>query len=288
MEGDLWKFHLGITLPPLAAESVARLVWDETARQVDMMAAAWSPQDSHKDRIYALTMNTMSLVGFGRQADWGEGDKPDSIPEGHQYSLVSALTQVVIHLGPIMLVPRKLLRWSPWPIAYTAANEVEQYIGELLSEEREKLLNESDDSSKQQRETLLTAVMRTNLAAENSKEAQMIGRATLTDEEIKGNIFIFLVAGYDTTANTVLFSTLVLILHPELQDRVLEEIDSVYARAEAEGRSELSYSNDFPRFRYLVAFMVSPTRAPHRKIAQGVLLGFWFHDHPLLRSEAKR
>ncbi|KAF3760421.1 hypothetical protein M406DRAFT_13424, partial [Cryphonectria parasitica EP155] len=258
VEGDLWKFHLSITLPPLAADSVARLVWDETARQVDMMAASWRPQDSHKERIYALTMNTMSLVGFGRQAEWGEGDRPDNIPAGHQSSLVSALTQVVIHLAPIMLLPRWALRWSPWPIAYSAVSEVERYIEELLAEEREKLQRKG--SGQAYRENLLTAVLRTNMAAEKNKEAQAIGRTTLTDEEIKGNIFIFLVAGYDTTANTVLFSSLILMLNQKLQDRVLEEIDAVYARAEQEGRSELSYTQDFPRFRYLVAFMYEVMR----------------------------
>lgn len=62
--------------------------------------------------------------------------------------------------------------------------------------------------------------------------------------------------GYDTTANTTLFTTLILTLYKDIQDRVIEEIDAVYAQAEKAGRSELSYTEDFPRFRYLVAFMV--------------------------------
>ena len=37
---------------------------------------------------------------------------------------------------------------------------------------------------------------------------------------------------------------------------MIEEVDAVYAHAVKEGRSELSYTEDFPRFRYLVAFMV--------------------------------
>jgi cytochrome P450 len=276
VEGDLWKFHLGITLPPLAAESVVRLVWDETARQVDMMIAAWRPQDSHKERVYALTMNTMSLVGFGHQSDWGKGERAADVPPGHQYSMVVAMTHVVLHLPHILLLPRWLLRWSPWPVAYRAANELESYIDEMLASERERLQHSNSEA---ERETLLTAVLRTNIGAQKKgrTDAQAVGRTALTDEEIRGNVFIFLVAGtssggdalysaintnsrnlgYETTANTVLFSTLVLILHSDLQDRVLEEIDALYARAEKEGRSELSYTHDYPRFRYLVAFMVS-------------------------------
>lgn len=195
VEGDLWKFHLGITLPPLAAESVARLVWDETARQVDMMAMSWRPADSHKERIYTLTMNTMSLVGFGRQTEWDEGHKPESLPAGHKLTLARALTGTVMYLPHIMLLPRWLLRWSPWPIAYNSIEETERYVDELLAEERRKLeggggRGDADDS----RENLLTAVLRTNLAA-TKKDAQAVGRTTLTDEEIKGNVFVFLVAG---------------------------------------------------------------------------------------------
>lgn len=41
-----------------------------------------------------------------------------------------------------------------------------------------------------------------------------------------------------------------------MQDKVIEEIDAIYARAAEEGRTELSYTHDFPRFRYVLAFMV--------------------------------
>lgn len=37
---------------------------------------------------------------------------------------------------------------------------------------------------------------------------------------------------------------------------MIEEIDRVYGQVSAEGRTELSYSKDFPKFRYLLAFLV--------------------------------
>ena len=195
MEGDVWKFHLGITLPPLAAESVARLVWDETARQVDIMAASWQPADSHKKRIYTLTMNTISFVGFGRQAEWDEEHNAATLPTGHKLTLTGALMGTVMHLPHIMLLPRWLLRWSPWPIAYEAIDETERYVEELLNDERQKLESGgTDDNINADRENLLTAVLRTNLAA-TKKDAQAVGRASLTNEEIKGNVFVFLLAG---------------------------------------------------------------------------------------------
>ncbi|RYP69718.1 hypothetical protein DL771_005920 [Monosporascus sp. 5C6A] len=95
------------------------------------------------------------------------------------------------------------------------------------------------------RENLLTAVLCSNMAAEKNLDVS-IGRSAPTDEEIRGNVFIFLVAGYDTTANTIQFSSLVLALHQDVQERVLDKIDAVYARAKKEGHTELSYEHDFP------------------------------------------
>ena len=68
-----------------------------------------------------------------------------------------------------------------------------------------------------------------------------------------------LITGYDTTANTILFSAIILSLNPPIQDAVISEIQQVHREAVAAGRSDLSYDEDLPKFRYLLAFMV-PTR----------------------------
>lgn len=62
--------------------------------------------------------------------------------------------------------------------------------------------------------------------------------------------------GYDTTANTMIFACVVLALDEALQNRVIEELDRICSDAAAEGREELSYTHDFPKFQYMVAFLV--------------------------------
>ena len=68
--------------------------------------------------------------------------------------------------------------------------------------------------------------------------------------------------GYDTTANTIIFSYVTLALDDEIQNRVLEELDRIYNEATAEGRGELSYIHDFPKFQYILAFLVSHPFSP--------------------------
>ena len=68
--------------------------------------------------------------------------------------------------------------------------------------------------------------------------------------------------GYDTTANTIIFCTIVLALYPQVQDRLIQEIDRVYDEANKAGR-ELSYKDDLSKFRYTLAFMVRTPPNPH-------------------------
>ncbi|KAF7511919.1 hypothetical protein GJ744_003152 [Endocarpon pusillum] len=73
------------------------------------------------------------------------------------------------------------------------------------------------------------------------------------------NLFIYLLASYETTANTILYGLIVLALRPELQSRVIGEIDQVYADAARAGRTGLTYGDDFERLQYTYGFMEKPS-----------------------------
>lgn len=72
-----------------------------------------------------------------------------------------------------------------------------------------------------------------------------------------GNLFLYLLAGYETTANAILYGLICLALYPDVQENVLSEIDAICATAEVEGRDELTYGDDFAKLKYTYGFMVS-------------------------------
>lgn len=52
----------------------------------------------------------------------------------------------------------------------------------------------------------------------------------MTEDEIVGQAFVFLLAGYETSSSTLAFTCYLLALHPECQRKVHEEVDDFFSR----------------------------------------------------------
>lgn len=55
-------------------------------------------------------------------------------------------------------------------------------------------------------------------------------KRSISEDEIVGQAFVFLVAGYETSSNTLGFTCYLLAKHPECQRRVQEELDRFFTR----------------------------------------------------------
>ncbi|XP_029289316.1 thromboxane-A synthase [Cottoperca gobio] len=55
----------------------------------------------------------------------------------------------------------------------------------------------------------------------------------ITEDEIVGQAFVFLLAGYETSSNTLAFTCYLLAIHPECQCKVQEEVDDFFTRHES-------------------------------------------------------
>ena len=52
--------------------------------------------------------------------------------------------------------------------------------------------------------------------------------SSLSNEEVVGNARVVLLAGYETTANTLAYTSYLLAINPDIQEKLQSEIDSYF------------------------------------------------------------
>jgi len=77
-------------------------------------------------------------------------------------------------------------------------------------------------------------------AASSEKQTKQI----LTDDEIMGNAFVFILAGHETAANSIHFSILYLAMKLSTQRRLQADLDTIF---EGKPTSEWDYERDLPK-----------------------------------------
>ncbi|KAF8243722.1 cytochrome P450 [Wilcoxina mikolae CBS 423.85] len=257
--GAKWRHQRKITSPSFS-EDVYSLVWAETLSQSVSIITQWqsapNPLVSGPDNIpghliapdtKSLALNLISKAGFGVSLPMvsassrrtktsntpsnrkGEIDITDDeyfsvdfTPPGHSFSFGEALDTVLSHaifvaITPLSLLHRGTAFMKKLALAY---EDVELYLTELLARER---LSPSA--------TLLGALAH---------------GGGLTEEETIGNIFIFALAGLETTAGTLQYAVLLLALHPEIQEWLYQDTKEALD-GESADPTEWDYNKVYPK-----------------------------------------
>ena len=174
------------------------------------MTKVWACNGSRelKNEISQLTLNIIAGAGFGKQLEWKDHD----VPEGHGLTFLEAMTGVVKYMIAILLLPKWLLRRSPWSIAARSHHEFELYVRELIGAEKERIL-ENRTVEYSTRGNLLTAIIQSSAdeaAATSARTIKTGEKSYFSDDEVLGNAFIYLLAG-KTRPNFPSYSMLTLI-----------------------------------------------------------------------------
>jgi cytochrome P450 len=258
-EGKTYQFHVRITAPPFNDISgVNDLVWQETTAQTRALMKSWSQQLSENLQldVAGVTLAVISLAGFGKRLEWisNSADSEKTVPPGYKLSFLKAMTGTTKNLVAILLLPAWLLNMSPLHEAALAYSQLEKYMRDMIQSEKQNIAEIKDHQS-EARGNLLTSLLRVS-AAGNSEGTIESRKKAFSENEVIGNLFIFLIAGYETTSNVVLYGLIVLAIRPDIQEKVMAEVDKAYVDASNDGRDQLSYAQDFEKFQYTYGFMV--------------------------------
>ncbi|KAF1847237.1 putative cytochrome P450 [Cucurbitaria berberidis CBS 394.84] len=228
--GDVWRRHRKITASAFN-ESTMWSVWDEATRRAGELSLVDADVEGGngltlamvRSKFDLLAMQILSVVGFGQNTDLTER------PTGHQESLMECLGFILQHIiltvvfnslkAPDFLLPGSLRRLK------VSIKKLGLYMKESVLQHVQSAKSKPVHGSKAL--SLLESMVRAN---EASKQEQKTGgpRSYLSDSELYGNIFVFNVAGYETTASSFIFALSYLAAHPDMQDWAVEEIDRYY------------------------------------------------------------
>jgi cytochrome P450 len=221
-DGATWRMQRRTVAPLFTPRRVARYV-GVMAEEAERLADQWGETEGERgwvDLHTSMVEYTLRVVGrvlFGSSVD-------EAIPVIREsFPTVSAH----VHRRGIAAFrpPRS------WPLpAERRAVAAQQALYRVVEEIVERRRRSTEEGA----EDLVTLL----LAARDPDTG-----APLTDQEIRDQILIFLLAGHETTSTALTFTCHLLGRHPEIQRRVHDEVDEVLA-----GRTPTT--DDVPKLAY--------------------------------------
>lgn len=251
-EGEVWQRHRRITAPSLN-ERISASVWQESLCQAQQMLDYWTKSgregvSSMMEDTATLALNVLTACGFGEHTNFQ--NTPVVEPSTGDMTYRDAVMMILRRFAFLLVLPIRYLSFPFTPKAWKelgrACHSFEQHVRTLL--EKEKIAQSSHDRGG----NLLTNLIR---ASESERDAKT--GTGLNDEEILGNMFIFTLAGHETTANTVVTAIVYLARYPNYQKWIREELESVLKDSSI---SIDEYEVVFPRLKRCLAVMYETLR----------------------------
>ncbi|KAK2029011.1 cytochrome P450 [Colletotrichum zoysiae] len=287
--GDSWSRQRRIVATALN-ERISPGVWKETAAQAasltDFLLSPASPSGETADTIpglRAVAINVLNHIAYGVRKPFALISLPRDPKADMTYvdgiSLCASLL-VVAALAPHWLLCLPVMPKLLQTLAVARARLPDLARG-MLDQERRRAADETADGADGQAgpRTIMSLLVglsdqekkqqaASDAAASSEKKAgaggsAMINKTYLTEDEIGGNLFIFTIAGFDTTANTLAYAVTLLAAYPEWQAWIQAEIDAVLGPAPlgAESDDELpDYAAAYPKLVRCLAVMYEVLR----------------------------
>ncbi|KAH9074315.1 cytochrome P450 [Lactarius deliciosus] len=163
------------------------------------------------DITLPIALFVVGVAGFGRRVTW---TSDLTVPPGHQMTFKDALHIVSSNLILKMGIPNWAMKLTEHTRRVNLAfDELRQYMVEMVHARRSA-------ETKEERHDLFSGLLD---AAHDNPD----GSVAITEQELIGNMFIFLFAGHETTAHALCFTFALLALYPDEQERLYQQIKEI-------------------------------------------------------------
>lgn len=195
-------------LAPIFNEQISESVWTESCRQARTMLDYLEkhPGGEVLDGLHNVAINIIGHAGYGQSKDWSpEPYKLATNIQKEELSYFNAIGLTTIMLLEAAFLPPKFLKlpiMSPaLQLLGKAMEELPQISKDLLDSERQ-----SAKQGARPRSNLLSMLVQLSDEGKRGDNSGLF----LTEDEIRGNLFAFSAAGFDTTANTMGYAVMLL------------------------------------------------------------------------------
>ncbi|KAJ3223913.1 hypothetical protein HDU81_008834 [Chytriomyces hyalinus] len=229
-ESDEWRRHRKIAAPTFSEQNNA-LVHESSIQIAHGMFAAWdknsvtSSDGTRSSRVdvssdmMEFALSVISSAAFGIDIPWHTEPDDSEFRQGCHISFRQALEIVVNRIQIWIVTPRILFLL---PIKYL--QDMKQGFDEF-GKYLDRIIDDAEGSgSVEKPKNLLQMLVKATLA-EKSPQSR------LSKSELKGNSFIFIFAGHETTGGVLHFALTLLALHPKKQQKLYDEIREVLGNA---------------------------------------------------------
>ncbi|KAF3760814.1 hypothetical protein M406DRAFT_348284 [Cryphonectria parasitica EP155] len=264
-EGPEWKMHRKGVSASFNERNAAH-IFVESIKQTQGMIAYWmdstADEEAREEKrassgtINTLEHDTMTLalniiahVGFGLRLLWPGQKMPADMdqrskqyaslepPEGHSMTFADSLATVLERILLLLIVPPWLLKAVPFSAARSAANarwNYEKYMQEFLHNKIEDAQHEEDNSEDRGMD-IMGQMVRAKYGKKSQQKKTANGKGSeggspLSDSDIFGNSFVILVAGHETTANTLHFTLIELANNPAAQRALQADVERLLGK----------------------------------------------------------
>ncbi|KAL4882149.1 cytochrome P450 [Aspergillus karnatakaensis] len=253
--GDMWRRHRKAVYPGFS-DKTYKQAWVHSLRFAQQLPREATDKEnpgirSIGPRLDSLVLRVLLAVSCGVSVDEGhESGDGTSSRTSKSPGLVADLTQLMDNAA-VFIIPRLCLKYGPrtWRRLHAALKNTKEFLKRTIETQKKGL----KESRKEQvcSQTLLNTFLDRSMGLESKDDLANGDQATLrpasvSDEEVVGNTFILFFAGVGTLSETLKFSFVLLAMHPEIQDWVIEDIAQALADQPTDP-SEWKFGLVFPR-----------------------------------------
>ncbi len=232
-EGETWKSHRIIISEALNRRNVERFfptvskVAERLLNKWESMANNGAEIDVQREMM-RYTVDITSEIAFGYPMNTLQ--KGEDVIQNHLEKIFPMINQRIT-------APLPTWRWfkSKKDKEFDhAINEVKTFVHDLINKGKKRMNDQPE--VKEYPTNFLEALL-----------AQQAIEGAFTDEEVFGNVFTMLLAGEDTTSNSLSWALFYLAQHPEVVDKIRQEAVAAYGNENIppsyEKSSELKYTD---------------------------------------------